>query len=89
VHDQYREFFSRRREGIEVLLRLKRPADVDPEWAAERERNAAVALNGALLGIHLQKLVDPGNVDLDAALLSIATVFDRNLADIWRTDQRE
>ena len=40
VHDQYREFFARRREGIEVLLRLRRPADADPETAAEQERTA-------------------------------------------------
>ncbi|SER86758.1 transcriptional regulator, TetR family [Lentzea albida] len=84
VHDQYREFFSRRRAGIEELLRFKRPAGLDPEQAAERERTAAVALNGALLGIHLQALVDPENVDLDAALVAIATMFDRNLADVWR-----
>ncbi|MFJ5985843.1 TetR/AcrR family transcriptional regulator [Lentzea sp. NPDC092896] len=84
VHEQYREFFARRREGIETLLRLKRPATADPEKAAEQERTAAVALNGALLGIHLQALVDPGNVDLDAALVSIAAMFDRNLADVWR-----
>lgn len=85
VHDQYRDFFARRREGIEVLLRLKRPADVDPETAAEQERTAAVALNGALLGIHLQALVDPEKVDLHAALVSVATMFDRNLADVWRS----
>lgn len=85
VHDQYRDFFARRREGIEVLLRLKRPEGVDPETAAEQERAAAVALNGALLGIHLQALVDPENVDLDAALVSVATMFDRNLADVWRS----
>ena len=85
VHEQYQQFFARRREGIEVLLRLRRPADADPDVAAEQERAAAVALNGALLGIHLQALVDPANVDLDAALVSIATMFDRNLADVWRT----
>lgn len=84
VQEQYREFFARRREGIETLLRLHRPATADPEKAAEQERTAAVALNGALLGIHLQALVDPGEVDLDAALVSIATLFDRNLADVWR-----
>ncbi|ANZ40834.1 hypothetical protein BBK82_37480 [Lentzea guizhouensis] len=85
VTEQYREFFHRRREGIEVLLRLQRPDGVDPEVAAGQERAAAVALNGALLGIHLQALVDPDNVDLDAALISMATMFDRNLADVWRT----
>ena len=84
VQEQYREFFARRREGIEVLLRLQRPATADPEKAAEQERTTAVARNGALLGIHLQALVDPGKVDLDAALVSIATMFDRNLADVWR-----
>lgn len=84
VQEQYREFFARRREGIETLLRLHRPATADPEKAAEQERTAAVALNGALLGIHLQALVDPEKVDLDAALVSIATMFDRNLADVWR-----
>ncbi|WP_199444330.1 TetR/AcrR family transcriptional regulator [Umezawaea beigongshangensis] len=88
VREQYREFFARRREGIEELLRHKRPTGVNAEMAAEQERTAAVALNGALLGIHLQALVDPENVDLDAALVSMATMFDRNLADVWRTDQR-
>ncbi|WP_434443710.1 TetR/AcrR family transcriptional regulator [Lentzea sp. E54] len=86
VHEQYQEFFSRRRAGIEDLLRFKRPADADPEKAAEQEHVAAVALNGALLGIHLQALIDPENVDLDSALASMATMFDRNLAEVWRTE---
>ncbi|MFD5829678.1 TetR/AcrR family transcriptional regulator [Lentzea sp. NPDC060358] len=83
VTEQYQQFFARRREGIEVLLRLRRPAGVDPAVAQEKERTAAVALNGALLGIHLQALVDPDNVDLDSALMSIASLFERNLADVW------
>jgi TetR/AcrR family acrAB operon transcriptional repressor len=84
VREQYREFLTRRRDGIEVLLRLRRPADADPDIAAAQERAAAVALNGTLLGIHLQALVDPDNVDLDEALQSVAEMFDRNLADVWR-----
>lgn len=84
VREQYQEFFSRRREGLEVLLRLQRPADADPETATKQERAAAVALNGALLGIHLQALIDPGNVDLDDALQSVAALFDRHLAEVWR-----
>ncbi|SDG55848.1 transcriptional regulator, TetR family [Lentzea fradiae] len=87
VHEQYQEFLSRRREGIETLLRLRRPADADPDTAVVRERTAAVALNGALLGIHLQALVDPDDVDMDAALVSLATMFDRNIADVWRDDE--
>ncbi|MFD9697436.1 TetR/AcrR family transcriptional regulator [Lentzea sp. NPDC059081] len=83
VTEQYQQFFTRRREGIEVLLRLRRPADVDPAVAEGKERAAAVALNGALLGIHLQALVDPENVDLESALVSVATMFDRNIADVW------
>ena len=89
VHEQYREFLTRRRDGIEVLLRLRRPADVDPEVAARQERAAAVALNGALLGIHLQALVDPENIDLDEALQAVATMFERNLADVWRVPPQD
>lgn len=85
VREQYKEFLARRREGIEVLLRLRRPADADPGKAAEQERAAAVALNGALLGIHLQALVDPDSVDMDSALIAVATMFDRNIADVWRS----
>jgi len=85
VREQYKEFLARRREGIEVLLRLRRPADADPAKAAEQERSAAVALNGALMGIHLQALVDPEAVDMHGALIALATMFDRNIADVWRS----
>ncbi|HEX7309040.1 helix-turn-helix domain-containing protein [Lentzea sp.] len=84
VHEHYKEFIRRRCEGIEVLLRLRRPADVDPARAAEQERATAVALNGALMGVHLQALVDPDAVDMDAALIAIAGMFDRNMTDVWR-----
>ncbi|MFD5827270.1 TetR/AcrR family transcriptional regulator [Lentzea sp. NPDC060358] len=83
VHEHYKEFIRRRYEGIEVLLRARRPADADPGGAAERERAAAVALNGALIGIHLQALVDPETVDMDAALIALASMFERNTADVW------
>lgn len=89
VREQYQEFLARRREGIEVLLRLRRPDGVDQEKAAARERTAAVALNGALLGIHLQALVDPDNVDMDSALVALATMFDRNIADVWRDPEND
>ncbi|WP_460391250.1 TetR/AcrR family transcriptional regulator [Actinophytocola sediminis] len=88
VHEQYREFFAQRRAGLELWLRAHRPADAAPDTAAAQERAAAVALNGALLGIHLQTLVDPDNVDLDDALRAVGALFDQNLADVWSTPPR-
>ncbi|MFD5827876.1 TetR family transcriptional regulator [Lentzea sp. NPDC060358] len=84
VRRHHRDFLARRREGVEALLVRRRPAHVDPVAAAGRERAAAVALNGVLLGIHLQVLLDPESVDLEAALTSAVTMFDRNLDDVWR-----
>ncbi|MBP2335313.1 TetR/AcrR family acrAB operon transcriptional repressor [Saccharothrix coeruleofusca] len=83
VHAQYQQFLAQRREGLETVLRLKRPKGVDPEAAAKRERAFAVALNGALIGIHLQALIDPDSFDLDQALQSLAALVDEHLADIW------
>jgi TetR/AcrR family acrAB operon transcriptional repressor len=83
VHTQYQGFLDQRRKGLEGWLRLQRPEGVDPAVAAERERSVAVALNGALIGIHLQALIDPEGVDLDDALQSLAGVVDQRLADVW------
>ncbi|WP_275559356.1 TetR/AcrR family transcriptional regulator [Streptomyces sp. 5-6(2022)] len=83
VHSQYREFLDQRRHGVELWLRAQRPDGVDPTVAAERERAVAVALTGALIGIHLQCLVDPDRVHLEAALQSLATLVDTNLTDLW------
>ena len=85
VRGQYQEFLTRRRGGLEDWLRAQRPKDADPETAAKQERVFAVALNGALLGIHLQSLVDPDSFDLREVLRSLATVLDDNLNGVWRT----
>ena len=85
VHAQYQEFFVQRRNGLENWLRAHRPANADPEIAAKQERVFAVALNGTLLGIHLQALVEPDGFDLDEVLRSVADLFDKNLADVWST----
>ncbi|MFD2421759.1 TetR/AcrR family transcriptional regulator [Amycolatopsis pigmentata] len=85
VRTQYQEFLGRRREGFEDWLRAQRPKDADPETATKQERAFAVALNGALLGIHLQSLVDPDSFDLPEVLRSLANVFDGNLTSIWLT----
>ncbi|WP_162186161.1 TetR/AcrR family transcriptional regulator [Amycolatopsis jejuensis] len=83
VHSQYQEFLGRRRAGVELWLRAQRPARADPAAAAKQEHAVAVALQGAVLGIHLQALIDPDGVDLDGALQSLATLVDRNVADVW------
>lgn len=83
VHTQYQEFLARRRDGLEDWLRAQRPEGADPGTAAKRERAFAVALNGMLLGIYLQGLIDPGGFDLDETLRSVAALFDKNLADVW------
>lgn len=83
VHTQYQEFLKERRRGIQRWLRVQRPEGVDPAEATARERTVAAALNGAVIGIHLQALVDPESVDLDASLQALAAMADRNLADVW------
>ncbi|PRY39817.1 TetR/AcrR family transcriptional regulator [Umezawaea tangerina] len=85
VHAQYQDFFARRRDGLELWLRVQRPEGADPETAAKQERAFAVALHGTLVGIHLQALIDPDGFDLDAALRSISAMVDKNLADVWTT----
>ncbi|MFI7449816.1 TetR family transcriptional regulator [Nonomuraea sp. NPDC049714] len=85
VRTQYQEFLARRRGGLELWLRAHRPASADSATASRQERASAAALNGALLGIHLQALVDPEAFDLDEALQSVAAMFDKNLADVWST----
>jgi TetR/AcrR family acrAB operon transcriptional repressor len=85
VHARYQEFLARRRDGLELWVRAQRPEGADPATAARQERAFAVALNGALIGIHLQALIDPDSFDLDEALRSVAARFGRNLADVWNT----
>ena len=83
IRTQYQEFLARRRAGLELWLRAQRPDGADPEKASRRERAFAAALNGALLGIHLQSVVDPDSVDLDESLQSVAAMVDKNVADLW------
>jgi TetR/AcrR family acrAB operon transcriptional repressor len=85
LRTQCQEFLARRREGLERWLRAQRPETADPETAAKQERSLAAALHGALLGVHLQALVDPGNVDLGDALRSFAALVEGNLAAAWST----
>ncbi|GAA4670720.1 MULTISPECIES: TetR/AcrR family transcriptional regulator [Amycolatopsis] len=85
VHDQYLEFLRDRRDGVELWLRAQRPEGADPDVAAAQERATAVALNGAAIGIHLQALIDPEGVDLEASLQSLAALVDKNLPDVWAT----
>lgn len=83
VHDQYKQFLDQRRRGLERWLRAQRPDGVDPTVATQKERATAIALHGGVLGIHLQSLMDPEGVDLDAALQSLAALVDRHMVDIW------
>ncbi len=85
IHAQYLEFLNQRRGGVERWLRVQRPEGIDPAVAAEQERAAAVALNGAAMGIHLQSLIDPEGIDLDGALQALAALVDRHIADVWDT----
>ncbi|MFD2422635.1 TetR/AcrR family transcriptional regulator [Amycolatopsis pigmentata] len=89
VHQQYEEFLGQRRQGVQRWLRAHRPAGVDPAAATERERAVAAALNGAVIGIHLQALIEPDGVDLDAALQSLAGFVDDNLTDLWKEPAKD
>ncbi|WP_198153674.1 TetR/AcrR family transcriptional regulator [Catenuloplanes japonicus] len=80
---QYQEFAARRRAGLEVWLRAQRPSGLDPAAAEKRERAFAATLNGALMGIHLQAVIDPESFDPDEAMRALATLVDRNVPDIW------
>ena len=89
VHARYQEFLARRRDGLELWVRAQRPRGADPAVAAKQERAFAVALNGALIGIHLQALIDPDSFDLDEAMRSVATLFEKNLTEVWSASTRE
>jgi TetR/AcrR family acrAB operon transcriptional repressor len=83
VHTQYQEFLRRHRYGFELWLRAHRPEGADPEVAEARERTMATALNGAVIGVHLQWLIDPEGTDLEGALQAVVGVVSTNLADVW------
>jgi len=83
VHAQYEEFMRARRRGIERWLRAQRPDGVDVATATAREHAFAVTINSAVLGIHLQSLIEPGGVDLDGGLQALAEMVDRSLAHVW------
>lgn len=83
VHSQYQEFLESRRAGVQAWLRAQRPDGVGADWADERERAFAAGINGAVMGIHLQALIDPTGVDLEAGLALIATLIDDHLDDVW------
>ncbi|MEV6981096.1 TetR/AcrR family transcriptional regulator [Sphaerisporangium sp. NPDC051017] len=83
VHAQYQEFLESRRAAVQAWLRAQRPEGVAADWAGERERAFAAGINGAVMGIHLQALIDPDGVDLQAGLALIAQLIDDNLDDVW------
>lgn len=86
VHAPYREFLRERREAIEQWVRARRPHDADPATSAVRERAFAASIQGAVLGVHLQSLIDPDAVDLGASLDDVARLFETNIDDVWRAD---
>ncbi|CAN5121907.1 hypothetical protein BH09ACT5_BH09ACT5_13490 [soil metagenome] len=83
VRSHYQDFLEQRRRGIRHWLRALRPADVDPTDAAERERAFAVALNSAVVGLHLQVSIDPDGIDFDTALSSLEDLLGARLAELW------
>lgn len=83
VHTQYQGFLEQRRKGVERWLRAQRPDGMDPAVAAEKERAVAVALTGAVTGIHLQSLIDPDSIDLEEALQSLVALVGKSVADLW------
>ncbi|MFF2085388.1 TetR/AcrR family transcriptional regulator [Nocardia sp. NPDC058176] len=86
VHEQYQEFLRNQRRDLQRWLRTHRPEGVDPAHATARERATATALNGAAMGIHLQALIDPDDVDLDASLQTFASFIDDHIRDVWAAE---
>jgi TetR/AcrR family transcriptional regulator, acrAB operon repressor len=75
VHEQYVEFRRRRREGIARLLKAitrgHLPAGFDNDALA-------AVVDGALMGLHIQWVVDP-TIDLDAAIEGLELMIERAL----------
>lgn len=84
VHAQYQTFLESRRGAVRAWLRAHRPEGVDVQWARAREQSFAAGINGAVMGIHLQALIDPAGVDLRKGLEVVAKLIDDNLSDVWK-----
>lgn len=83
LHEQYRDFLARRRAGMQQWFRAQRPDGVDPDAAAEREKDLAAVFNGAMIGIQLQWQVDPDNVDLGRSLKVLASLVGGHEDQMW------
>ncbi|MGY0499311.1 TetR/AcrR family transcriptional regulator [Nocardia sp. FBN12] len=76
LHEQYCDFLSQRREGLQQWFRIQRPEGVDPAVAEVREADLAAVISGAAIGIQLQWQIDPDSVDLERALNALAALID-------------
>lgn len=83
IHTQYQGFLSNGRRGLEMWLRTHRPVGVDSERAKAQETAIATALSGALIGIHLQALVEPDAFNLEDALSALGHLLDTHLETVW------
>ncbi|WP_166427390.1 TetR/AcrR family transcriptional regulator [Nonomuraea mesophila] len=83
VKSHYQEFLKQRRRGLRHWLRALRPEGADPEVAAERERELALAMNSAVLGLHLQASIDPEGIDFEKSLRSLENLLNARLAKLW------
>lgn len=89
VRTHYQEFLEQRRRGLRNWLRALRPADADPEVAAASERDFAFAINSAVIGLHLQIIVDPETMEFERALRSLEHFFGAQLAELWTTSSAD
>lgn len=83
IHAQYQNFLGNGRIGLEKWLRTHRPKGVDAERAKAQETAIATALSGALIGIHLQALVEPEAFHLEDALSALGHLLDTHLETVW------
>jgi TetR/AcrR family acrAB operon transcriptional repressor len=75
IHGQYVDFYRRRREGVARLLQASAKGRIPSEFDIDA---LAAAVNGALIGLHLQWRLDP-SFDLDAGIDNLELMIERAL----------
>lgn len=89
LHRQYCDFLAQRRAGMQQWLQAQRPVGIDPDAAAEREKDLAAVFNGAMIGIQLQWQIDPDSVDLERSLKILASLVDGHEEQMWTGVQQQ
>ena len=77
LREQYIDFFQRRRQGLANWIWASRK-DGKPATRADADA-IGLAINGALIGLHMQWVIDPDGVDFEAGLDALSDMVEARL----------